>query len=99
MNIQDIREKIARDQYEVSFYAEIERYSEDITVFITIVLSRELSGLGLTEIAETFKIPSYKTVGTACFRLKKKMEENIPRYLAISLSRELSGLTFFNFLV
>jgi len=37
---------------------------------------RELSGLSLTEIAETFKMSSYKSVGTACFRLKKKMEEN-----------------------
>tara|TARA_B100000315_G_scaffold157259_1_gene145864 strand:- start:27 stop:263 length:237 start_codon:yes stop_codon:yes gene_type:complete len=52
------------------------RGEENLPKFITAALSRELSGLSLTEIAETFKMSFYKTVGTACFRLKKKMEEN-----------------------
>lgn len=32
MDIQDVREKFARDQYEISFHAEIEWYFEGITV-------------------------------------------------------------------
>jgi len=44
------------------------RGEENLPKFITIALSRELSGLSLAEIAETFKISSYKTVRTACFR-------------------------------
>tara|TARA_B100000959_G_scaffold263989_1_gene303935 strand:- start:3439 stop:3612 length:174 start_codon:yes stop_codon:yes gene_type:complete len=32
MDIQDIREKFARDEYEISFHAEKERYAEDITI-------------------------------------------------------------------
>lgn len=55
---------------------ERKRGEENLPKFITIALSRELSGLSLAEIAETFKMSSYKTVGTTCFRLKKKMEEN-----------------------
>jgi len=32
MDIKEIREKVEREEYEVSFHAEKERYSEDITL-------------------------------------------------------------------
>ncbi len=38
-----------------------------------ITLARELSGLRMPEIAEHYKIASYRTVGTICFRFSKRM--------------------------
>jgi hypothetical protein len=32
MDIKDIREKVERDEYEISFHAEKERYAEDISI-------------------------------------------------------------------
>jgi hypothetical protein len=33
MEIEEIKEKIMREEYEISFHAEKERYAEDITIF------------------------------------------------------------------
>ena len=33
MKIQEIKENIRRDEYEISFHAEKERYAEDITIY------------------------------------------------------------------
>lgn len=32
MDIEEIKEKVKRDKYEITFYAEKERYTEDITI-------------------------------------------------------------------
>jgi hypothetical protein len=32
MNIKEIQERIKREEYEISFHAEKERYAEDITI-------------------------------------------------------------------
>jgi hypothetical protein len=39
-------------------------------------LSRELSGLRLSEIADIFQVKSYRTVASSCFRFKKLMAQN-----------------------
>ena len=39
-------------------------------------LTRELSGLKLSEIAQIFGIRSYRTVGTGCYRFKKLSQQN-----------------------
>lgn len=49
-------------------------------------LTRELSGLKLSEIAPIFNIRSYRTVGSGCYRLRKMISENADlkkRYLKI----------------
>lgn len=43
---------------------------------VALSLSRELSGLRLSEIADQFQIKSYRTVASSCFRLKKLMEQD-----------------------
>lgn len=49
-------------------------------------LTRELSGLKLSEIADFFKIKSYRTVGTGCYRFKRLLSQDknlSKRYLKI----------------
>ncbi|KKK48318.1 hypothetical protein LCGC14_3146300, partial [marine sediment metagenome] len=41
-----------------------------------ISLSRELSGLSFSEIANKYKIKSYKTIASSNFRLKERMKKN-----------------------
>ncbi len=41
-----------------------------------ITLTRELSGLKLSEIAEVFQMKSYRTVGSSCYRFKKLLEQD-----------------------
>ncbi len=41
-----------------------------------LLLTRELSGLKLSEIANVFEIKSYRTVASNCFRHKKRLEQN-----------------------
>ncbi len=43
---------------------------------LALSLSRELSGLRLSELAQIFQIRSYRTVGTGCYRFKKLLQEN-----------------------
>ena len=43
---------------------------------VALSLSRELSGLRLSEIAQIFKIRSYRTVGTGCYRFKKLLQDD-----------------------
>ena len=43
---------------------------------VAVSLSRELSGLRLTEIAEQFHAKSYRTIASTCYRLKKLMERD-----------------------
>ena len=43
---------------------------------VAVSLARELSGLRLTEIAEVFRVKSYRTVASSCYRLKKLMERD-----------------------
>ena len=40
---------------------------------VAISLTRDLSGLKLSEIALIFKMNSYKSVGTSCYRLKARL--------------------------
>jgi REP element-mobilizing transposase RayT len=49
------------------------RGEENIARLFAITLARELSGLRMPEIAEHYKIASYRTVGTICFRFSKRM--------------------------
>jgi len=42
---------------------------------VAVSLTRDLSGLKLSEIAEIFKMGSYKSVGTSCYRLKARFAE------------------------
>ena len=44
--------------------------------FAVIYLIQELSGLTQPEIAKLFKIPSYRSIGTACYRFKKMIHKN-----------------------
>lgn len=50
------------------------RGEENIPRILAITLARELSGLRMPEIAERYKIPSYRTVGTICYRFNKKIK-------------------------
>ncbi len=50
------------------------RGEENVARSFAITLARELSGLRMPEIAERYKIASYRTVGTICFRLNKRIE-------------------------
>jgi len=43
---------------------------------LALSLSRELSGLRLSEIAQIFQIRSYRTVAAGCCRFKKLLQEN-----------------------
>ena len=44
--------------------------------FMALCLTQELSGLTQPEIADLFKIKSYRTVGTACYRFKTLLDHN-----------------------
>lgn len=52
------------------------RGEENPARLTAILLARELSGLRLSEIAQTFGIKSYRTVASNCFRFKKCMEKD-----------------------
>ena len=45
--------------------------------FAALYLSRELSGLTLTQIAGLFKISTYRTVGTSCYRFKNLLDRDL----------------------
>lgn len=40
---------------------------------VAVALTRDLSGLKLSEIAQIFRMDSYKSVGTSCYRLKRRL--------------------------
>ena len=42
---------------------------------VAVSLVRDLSGLKLSEIAQVFKMNSYKSVGTSCYRLKARLAQ------------------------
>ena len=52
----------------------VKRGEENIPRQLAISLSRELSGLRMPEIAERYKIGSYRTVGTICYRFNERMK-------------------------
>ncbi|GJQ58884.1 MAG: hypothetical protein SCALA701_16850 [Candidatus Scalindua sp.] len=52
------------------------RGEENIPRNMAISLSRELSGLQLSKIAKRYKMPTYRTVGTICYRFKEKLKTN-----------------------
>ncbi len=52
------------------------RGKQNIPRLFAISLTRELSGLSFPEIAERYKIVSYKTVASSNFRLKERMKKN-----------------------
>ncbi len=52
------------------------RGEENQARLTALLLTRELSGLKLSEIAQVFGIKSYRTVASGCFRLKKRMKDN-----------------------
>lgn len=41
-----------------------------------LAISRELSGLRLSEIADIFRVKSYRTIASSCYRLKKLMAQD-----------------------
>ncbi|MDR4498420.1 MAG: hypothetical protein MRK02_10940 [Candidatus Scalindua sp.] len=43
---------------------------------LAITIARELSGLRMPEIAERYKIASYRTVGTICYRFNERMKRD-----------------------
>lgn len=43
---------------------------------VALSLSRELSGLRLSELAELFRAKSYRTIASSCFRFKKRMAQD-----------------------
>jgi REP element-mobilizing transposase RayT len=54
-----------------------------------LALTRQLSGLKLSEIAKLFRIRTYRTVGTSCYRFKKLMNKDAKvrqRYAKICLA-------------
>lgn len=55
---------------------QIKRGEENIPRFFAIALSRELSGLRMPEIASKYKIPTYRTVGTICYRFNERIKKN-----------------------
>ncbi len=52
------------------------RGEENIPRNMAISLSRELSGLQFSKIAKRYKISTYRTVGTICYRFKEKLKTN-----------------------
>lgn len=52
------------------------RGEENIPRLLAITLSRELSGLGFPDIARMYKISSYRTVGTSCYRFNERLKKN-----------------------
>lgn len=52
------------------------RGKENIPRLLAVSLSRELSGLSLSEIAERYKTLSYKSIASNRFRFKRKMSKN-----------------------
>lgn len=53
------------------------RGNENMPRQIALALSKELSGLSLSEIAKLYKIKSYKTLASHCHRLKRSMENDM----------------------
>jgi REP element-mobilizing transposase RayT len=56
---------------------------------VAVSLTRDLSGLKLSEIAEIFRMGSYKSVGTSCYRLKARLSREPglkKRYEQLSLT-------------
>ncbi len=52
------------------------RGEENIPRNMAISLSRELSGFQFPGIAKKYKISTYRTVGTICYRFKEKLKIN-----------------------
>ncbi len=52
------------------------RGEENIQRHIAVSLSRELSGLSFSLIANRYKISSYRTVGSLCYRFREKLKKN-----------------------
>ena len=62
------------------------RGQSNMARLLALSLTRELSGLRLSEIAKLFKIKSYRTVGTHCYRFKTMMKQRMDirqRYIKI----------------
>ncbi len=65
-------------QFKVSrkkFY-QVKRGEENMPRIFAITISRELSGLRMPEIAERYKIGSYRTVGTICYRFNERIKRD-----------------------
>ena len=59
-----------------SYLYESRRGQNNIPRQMAVLLSRDLSGLRLSELAETYKINTYKTVGTLCYRFQETLKKN-----------------------
>lgn len=53
-----------------------ERGKDNTPRQMALALSKELSGLTLSEIAQLYKIKSYKTLGSHCYRFKNLIEND-----------------------
>ena len=65
-----------RFNIEESLLYQTRRGVENIPRLFAISLSRELSGLSFSEIANKYKIKSYKTIASSNFRLKERMKSS-----------------------
>ena len=52
------------------------RGEENVPRHMAILLSRELSGFKFPEIAKSYKISTYRTIGTICYRFNEKLKLN-----------------------
>jgi hypothetical protein len=52
----------------------LKRGEENRPRVFAITLARELSGLRMPEIAERYRIPRYRTVGTICYSFNERMK-------------------------
>jgi REP element-mobilizing transposase RayT len=55
---------------------ESHRGQNNIPRQMAVLLSRDLSGLRLSELADAYKINTYKTVGTLCYRFQETLKKN-----------------------
>ena len=72
-----IKKEVARAfKKPIDILYQSKRGQENTLRMMALSLSRELSGLTLPEIAQAFHTKSYKTVGTACYRVKVRMAKD-----------------------
>jgi REP-associated tyrosine transposase len=55
---------------------ESRRGQNNIPRQMAVLLSRDLSGLRLSELADAYRIKTYKTVGTLCYRFQQSLKKN-----------------------
>ena len=78
------RAKVRRINWEVCRHFKVSdshlyeslRGQNNIPRQMAVLLSRDLSGLRLSELADAYRIKTYKTVGTLCYRFQQSLKNN-----------------------